>query len=250
MSSEVLRGKTALVTGGATGLGEAIVRTFVSEGAQVIIADIDRAAGSALVDELGGAARFVALDVTRESDWLAALGAIEMLDVLVNNAGVAILGDIESVTLDQFRRTLDVDLVGVFLGCKHAIAVMARSGGGSIINMSSMSGVRAQAELAAYNAAKAGVTLLTKSVALHCAKKANGVRCNSLHPGAIRTPLIDKVLGDASNRDEIFASWVATHPIGRLGQPEEVASLALYLASDASAFATGAEFRLDGGATL
>lgn len=244
-----LKGKIALVTGGACGLGEAICRAYVNDGASVVIADIDEARGTALAREIGSAARFVRLDVTSEADWTSGLAKIERLDILVNNAGVAILGDIEQVSLDQFRRTIEVDLVGVFLGCKNAIPVMRRHGG-SIINMSSMSGVRAQAELCAYNAAKGGVTLLTKSVALHCAKSGIGIRCNSIHPGAIHTPLIEKVLGAADNRDEIYASWVATHPIGRLGRPEEVAWLAVYLGSDESAFATGAEFRLDGGATL
>ena len=244
-----LRDKVALVTGGACGLGEAICRAYVAEGASVVIADIDEQAGEALAGEIGTAARFLRLDVTKEDDWTRGLATFDRLDILVNNAGVAILGDVEQVSLEQFRQTLDVDLVGVFLGCKHAIPVMKRHGG-CIINMSSMSGVRAQAELCAYNAAKGGVTLLTKSVALHCAKQKNGIRCNSIHPGAIHTPLIDKVLGAAENRDEIYASWVATHPIGRLGQPAEVASLAVYLGSDESAFATGAEFRLDGGSTI
>ncbi len=244
-----LKDKVALVTGGACGLGEAICRAYVAEGAQVIIADIDEQAGEALAGELGSSARFVRLNVTQEADWLGCLEKLERLDILINNAGVAILGDVEHVSLEQFRQTIDVDLVGVFLGCKYAIPVMKRHGG-SIINMSSMSGLRAQAELCAYNAAKGGVTLLTKSVALHCAKQANGIRCNSIHPGAIHTPLIDKVLGAAENRAEVYASWISNHPIGRLGQPDEVASLAVYLGSDESAFATGAEFKLDGGATL
>ncbi|MFM6853783.1 MAG: glucose 1-dehydrogenase [Sphingopyxis sp.] len=245
-----LAGKTAFITGGASGLGEAMARRFVAEGAQVIIADIDGAAGAALVAELGdGAARFVTLDVADEAQWLAALATCTRLDILVNNAGITTLGSIEDVTLDQFLHEFQIDVVGVFLGCKHALPRL-RDGGGSIINMSSLTGVRAQAELVAYNAAKAAVTHMTKSIALHCAKMGYGVRCNSIHPGAIHTPILDKVMAQSDDPDALYAGWVATHPIGRLGRPEEIAAMAVYLASDESSFTTGAEFRVDGGASI
>jgi 3(or 17)beta-hydroxysteroid dehydrogenase len=181
--------------------------------------------------------------------WLTGLGTCERLDVLVNNAGITTLGSIEEVTLPQFMHEIEIDVVSVFLGCKHVIPLM-REAGGSIINMSSMTGVRAQANLVAYNAAKAAVTHITKSCALHYASKGYAIRCNSIHPGAIHTPIIDKVLAQSDNPDALYASFVSTHPVGRLGKPEEIAAMALFLASDESAFATGAEFRVDGGATL
>lgn len=246
--SRRLIGKRALVTGGASGLGEAIVRRFVAEGASVIIADIDDVAGERLAADLGVAARFARLDVTSEADWLSVLGSCDALDVLVNNAGITTLGSVEDVTLAEFVHEFAVDVNGVFLGCKHVIPKM-RPHGGSIINMSSMAGVRAQANLAAYNAAKAAVTHLTKSCALHFAERGYGIRCNSVHPGAIRTPIIDKVLAQSEDPEALLASFVASHPIGRLGLPEDIAAIAVYLASDESSFATGAEFRVDGGST-
>ena len=246
---ERLTGKIALVTGGASGLGEAIARRFVAEGAAVIVADIDRPAGEALAAELGPPARFVPLDVSDEASWLAALTTCDRLDVLVNNAGITTLGSIEEVTLDQLRHEFDIDVVGVFLGCKHAIPLM-REQGGSIINMSSMTGVRAQGNLVAYNAAKAAVTHITKSCALHFAERGYPIRCNSVHPGAIHTPIIDKVLAQSDDPAALYRSFVASHPIGRLGKPEEIAAICAYLAADESAFATGAEFRIDGGSTL
>lgn len=244
-----LAGKIAMVTGAASGLGEAIARRFVAEGAQVVLADIDVAGGEALSAELGAAAPFVRLDVADEASWIEALGTCGRLDVLVNNAGITTLGSIEEVTLAQFMHEIEIDVVGVFLGCKHVIPLM-REAGGSIINMSSMAGVRAQANLVAYNAAKAAVTHMTKSCALHFAGKGYPIRCNSIHPGAIHTPIIDKVLAQSDDPEALYASFVATHPIGRLGKPEEIAAIAVYLASDESAFATGAEFRIDGGSTL
>ncbi|MFM5929807.1 MAG: SDR family NAD(P)-dependent oxidoreductase [Novosphingobium sp.] len=244
-----LTGKRAFVTGGASGLGEAIVRRFVSEGASVVIADIDQASGEALAADLGQGVRYVALDVSNEASWLEALGTCDAIDVLVNNAGITTLGSIEEVTLEQLRHEFDIDVVGVFLGCKHAIPKMLPHGG-SIINMSSMAGVRAQGNLIAYNAAKGAVTMMTKSCALHFAEQKYPIRCNSIHPGAIHTPIIDKVLAQSGDPEALYASFVATHPVGRLGKPEEIAAIAVYLASDESGFATGAEFRIDGGSTL
>lgn len=246
-----LQGKTALITGGASGLGNAMVRRFVAEGAAVIIADIDDANGQALAAELGQQASFVHLDVAQEADWQRALGSAASIDVLINNAGITTYGSIEDVTLDQFKHELDIDVIGVFLGCKYAVANMKAHGrGGSIINMSSLAGIRANGNLAAYNAAKAAVTLLTKSVAMHCATSGYGIRCNSIHPGVIHTPILDKVLAQVPNPDEVYAGWVATHPIGRIGKPEEIAAMAVYLASDEAGFTTGAEFKVDGGSSI
>ena len=246
-------GKIALVTGGASGLGEAIVRRFVAEGASVVVADIDTAAGEALAAELGEGASFIRLDVTAEPDWLAAFAAVDTLhgrlDILVNNAGITTIGSIEALDVAAFKTMLDIDLVGVFLGCKHVVPLMKRTGG-SVINMSSMAGLRANADLVGYNAAKAGVTLLTKAVALHYVRENYGMRCNSVHPGATHTPILDKVMAQVDDPKALYASWVAAHPMGRLGRPEEMAAIVLYLASDEAAFATGAEFVVDGGASI
>ncbi len=249
-----LNGKTALITGAASGIGAAMAKRFVAEGASVVIADIDAANGEALAAELGPKARFVPLDVTLESDWQNAMDSIETLDCLVNNAGITTHGSIEQVTLEQFRHEFEIDVVGVFLGSKYAVAKMKapenQGRGGSIINMSSLAGIKATADLVAYNGAKAAVTHMTKSIAVHCGKSGYGIRCNSIHPGVIRTPILDKVLAQVPNPDEVFAGWVAVHPIGRIGQPEDIAAIAVYLASDEATFTTGAEFRIDGGSSI
>jgi len=247
-----LANKVTLVTGGASGLGEAIARRFAAEGAAVIVADIDVAQGEALASGIDAA--FERLDVTSETDWAAALAAVEArhgrLDALVNNAGITTVGSVEALSLADFRRMLDIDLVGVFLGCKLAIPLLRRGQGAAIVNMSSMCGLRAQADLAGYNAAKAAVTHLTRSAALHYAKQGYGIRANSVHPGAIHTPILDKVMAQVTDPDALYAGWVAGHPIGRLGRPEEVAAMVLYLASDEAAFTTGAAFAVDGGSSL
>ena len=237
-----IEGKVALVTGAASGLGDAIVRRFAAEGAAVVLADIDADNGQALGKEMGPNAAFVVLDVTMEDQWISAFEEIDC-------AGITTYGSVEEVTLDAFRHELDVDLLGPFLGCKHAVPLMRRTGG-SVINIASMASIRAEHYLVAYNAAKAGVTHMTKSVALHYAKAGTGIRCNSVHPGVIHTPILDKVLAQAEDPDALYAEWLALHPVGRIGKPEEVAALCLYLASDESAFATGAEFVLDGGSSL
>jgi 3(or 17)beta-hydroxysteroid dehydrogenase len=248
-----LEGKTALITGGSSGLGNAMVRRFVAEGASVIIADIDAENGQALADELGSKARFEVLDVSLEAHWQRALEGTAAIDVLINNAGITTYGSVEELTLAQFRHEFEVDVIGVFLGCKYAVANMKanpKGSGGSIINMSSLAGVRATGDLTAYNGAKAAVTHMTKSVAMHCANKGYGIRCNSIHPGVIHTPILDKVLAQVPNPDEVYAGWVAGHPVGRIGRPEEIAAMAVYLASDEASFTTGAEFRVDGGSSM
>jgi NAD(P)-dependent dehydrogenase (short-subunit alcohol dehydrogenase family) len=248
-----LAGKVALVTGGASGLGEAICRRYAFEGARVIVADIDVAAGEAVAGSLGGSARFLPLDVTNEANWRGVFANVRdtegHLDVLVNNAGITTVGSVESLSLEDFRTMLDIDLIGVFLGCKHAIPLM-KGGTGSIINMASMCSVRAQHDLAGYNAAKAAVAHLTKAAALHYAHAKYGMRCNSIHPGVIVTPILEKVMAQVENREAIYAGWQALHPVGRMGRPEEVASLAVYLGSDESTFSTGGEFLIDGGSCL
>lgn len=244
-----LERKRALVSGAASGIGREIARRFVAEGAIVTLADIDAAAGEELARELGGNAHFARLDVTLEEDWRRVLAQGDRLDILVNNAGITTLGNIEDTVLSQFRHELEVDLIGVFLGCKLVIPKMTAHGG-SIINMASMTSVRADGKLLAYSVAKAAVAHLTKACALHFAAKGYAIRCNSIHPGGIHTPLVDKTLAQSDDPDALMAVWMAQHPIGRLGTPEEIAAAAVYLGSDESAFTTGAEFRIDGGATL
>ncbi len=242
-----------MVTGGASGLGEAISRRYAAEGAKVVVADIDIAGGEAVTASIGPNSRFVTLDVAREASWLAALAAATeahgRIDILVNNAGITAVGSVESLSLEDFKTMLDIDLVGVFLGCKHAIPFM-KGTAGSIINMASTCSIRAQHDLAGYNAAKAGVAHLTKAAALHYARQGYGIRCNSIHPGVIETPILGKVMAQLENGKAMYDEWVALHPIGRLGKPEEIASMAVYLGSDESAFTTGGEFVVDGGSSL
>lgn len=248
-----LAGKVALITGGASGIGLAIAARLRAEGAQVVIGDIDRAAGDA-VCRAEPQLHFESLDVTDDGAWrgvtervLARFGGI---DILVNNAGVVTVGTIESISLEEWRRVQGVNVDGTFLGCRHAVRVMRPPSGrgGSIINMSSVSGIVGGHNLVAYNAAKGAVRLLTKSVALHCARKGYGIRCNSIHPGFIETGMLDDLAvgrDPEALRDKLRASV----PLGRNGQPEEVAALAAYLASEESSFVTGAELVIDGGVT-
>jgi len=247
-----LADKVAIVTGGGSGLGAAIAGRFDAEGALVVVADVDVDAAKQTASTLanGYAAQ---LDVRDEQQWIELIGWVEAhhgrLDILVNNAGITTMGSVEELTLEAFKHELDVDVIGVFLGCKYGIGLMKKGGAGSIINMSSSAGLRADADLCAYNAAKSAVTLMSKSVALHCAREGYGIRCNSLHPGAIHTPIIDKVLAQVPNPEETLAHFVASHPIGHLGRAADIAAMAAFLAADESQFATGAAFSVDGGNT-
>ncbi|MEJ0070255.1 MAG: glucose 1-dehydrogenase [Pseudomonadota bacterium] len=248
-----LAGKVAFVTGAASGLGKAIAARFVQQGARVAIADIDATAGEAAAQALGAAARFVALDVTREDSWTAALDAAQdafgRLDVLVNNAGVAVHGDVERTSLEQWRFVHAVNLDGTFLGCKYGIPLLRASGGGSIINMSSIAGLVGVHDLAAYCSSKGAVRLLTKSVALRCARRQDNIRCNSIHPVYADTPMVDRMLAGAPDSEKMRGALTGMVPLGRLVAPSEIADMALFLASDDSRFVTGAEFVIDGGLT-
>jgi NAD(P)-dependent dehydrogenase (short-subunit alcohol dehydrogenase family) len=247
-----LHNKIALVTGGASGIGLAAASLFADEGAAVVVADRDEAAAQSAAATLSGAS-FRHLDVTLESDWIAVTDAVVRdhgkLDVLVNSAGVTLLKDVEATTLEEWRALMAVNLDGTFLGCKHAVRVMKERGGGAIVNMSSVAGLIGAGNLAAYCASKGGVRLLTKSVALHCARKGYNIRCNSVHPSFAETPMLDGMLASARNPDKLAAGFAAAAPLGRLAQPIEIARAILYLASDESAFTTGAELVVDGGLT-
>jgi len=247
-----LQDKIALITGGASGIGRAAAHLFAEEGATVVIADRDEAAARAAVAAIGGRASFQRLDVTAEDRWIAVTDALVRdrgrLDILINSAGVSLLKDIEATTLDEWRVLMAVNLDGTFLGCKHAVRVM-KERGGSIVNMSSVAGLIGSGFLAAYCASKGGVRLLTKAVALHCARKGYNIRCNSVHPSFADTPMSEGMVAAARNPDKLAASFTAAAPLGRLAQPIEVARTILFLASDESVFTTGAELVVDGGLT-
>jgi NAD(P)-dependent dehydrogenase (short-subunit alcohol dehydrogenase family) len=244
-------GKVALVTGGAQGLGQAIAELLAREGAQVVITDLQEEKGGALAAGIG--AGFVFQDVSKEEDWERVVGEVVSthggLHILVNNAGVALLKTVVDTTLEEWRRLHAVNLDGVFLGVKHGIPAIAASGGGSIVNISSMEGIIAHPEMPAFNSSKGGVRLLTKSAALYCGRERNGVRVNSVHPAFVTGPLLQHYLDHQSDPDEALAELEDAHPIGALGDPEDVAFGVLYLASDESKWVTGSELVLDGGWT-
>lgn len=243
-----LSGKVSVVTGAASGLGRADAEVLAREGASVVLTDINAKAGQALADELNrlraGSALFLEQDVRDESRWAEVIRTTVQrfgrLDVLVNNAGVVIIATPETTTLEQFRFANAVMSEGVFLGCKHAIPAMRDSGGGSIINMSSVASHLGYPVFFAYSAAKGAVRSMTKSIAVHCQMNKYNIRCNSIHAGAIETPMIDQ-----ANRElGIDKSVYEASPQG-LGRPEDVANLVLFLASDESRFINGAELMLD-----
>jgi NAD(P)-dependent dehydrogenase (short-subunit alcohol dehydrogenase family) len=252
-----LTGKIALVTGAASGIGLATTRMFISQGAAVVMSDINAEAGEAEAKRLrgsGGLVIFVAHDVTSEPSWVAAIQAVRTahgrLDILVNNAGVGTGGSIEDATLEEWRQIHAVNADGPFLGCKHGIALMKQSGdGGSIVNISSVAGIIGAPQLAAYCASKGSVRLLTKSVALHCARKGYGIRCNSVHPSYTDTPMVNGMVEQHRAPDRYRAALEGASPMGRLGQADDVAGAILYLASDDAKFTTGAEIVVDGGLT-
>ena len=248
-----LAGKVALITGAASGLGANAAALMVQEGAKVVVADIAQDRGKAMADKLGSSGHFVKLDVTSEDNWKAAIretvDKFGALHVLVNSAGIGLSKTVEEIELAEWRKVHAIDLDGVFLGCKHGVAEIKKHTGrlgGSIINISSISGIIAGANMAAYNSAKAGVRLLSKSVALHCAKSGYNIRCNSVHPTFIDTPILDKYR-DRFGQALLPQKLGKQVPIGRLGRPEEVGWALVFLASDESSFMTGSEVVIDGG---
>jgi len=255
-----IAGKVALITGGAQGLGAATARMFVREGARVAISDVNKEGAQAVADEINAkhpnSAIAIAHDVTDESQWQRAVAETEKafggLHILVNNAGISLVRSVEDLTLEEWRRVHAIDLDGVFLGCKTAIAPIARavkaSGlGGSIVNISSISGIIAGHNMAAYNSAKAAVGHLSKSVALHCARKGYGIRSNSVHPVFVATPILDHHVQRHGSKDAAYAKLGSQVPLGKIAEPDDVAYAILYLASDESQFVTGAELKVDGG---
>jgi NAD(P)-dependent dehydrogenase (short-subunit alcohol dehydrogenase family) len=252
-----LSGKIALVTGAARGIGEAISRAFVREGAQVWLTDIDSGTGEALAAALGGRATFARLDVREEADWFrvtaALLATLGRLDVLVNNAGITgfetgvVPHDPENASLEDWRAVHRTNLEGVFLGCKYAIRTMRPLKTGSIINISSRSGLVGIPAAAAYASSKAAVRNHSKTVALWCAQQGLKIRCNSIHPAAILTPMWEPMLGSGPERETRMAALVKDTPLQRFGTADEVAAVATFLASDEAPYITGAELNIDGG---
>jgi len=245
-------GKVAFVTGAASGIGKETARHFAAEGAWVAVADINEADGKASAEALGPSGLFVKLDVTSEESWKEALAAAEArfggVNVLVNAAGISPGDTIEDATLEHWRHVHAICLDGVFLGCKHGIPLIDRSGGGAIVNISSVAGLLGVPHLSSYSSAKAGVRNLTKSMALHCTKKGYSIRCNSIHPGSVETPILQQVHEGPLQERHIRAREKAV-PMRRIGQPEEIAKPILFLASDDASFITGAELVVDGGYT-
>jgi 3alpha(or 20beta)-hydroxysteroid dehydrogenase len=248
-------GKICLVTGGARGLGFAAAEALLNEGARVMITDLDRADGEAAARTLGANAVFQVQDVTRREQWSEVLDALVArwgrLDVLVNNAGVAGIADIESIGAEDWSRTIDVNLNGVYLGTQAAIARMKHSGGGSIINIASIEGLIGEAGLPAYNASKGGVRLFSKSTAIHCARSGYGIRVNSVCPGFAETQMVSGALAAlAPQTAQMFAEkTLARIPMGRFARPAEIAAAVLFLASDESSYMTGSDLVVDGGMT-
>jgi 3(or 17)beta-hydroxysteroid dehydrogenase len=246
-------GKIAIVTGAASGIGRACARHLAGEGARVVLTDRDVPGGEAAAGELGAPHVFRALDVTDPAAWASVVDetvrTCGRLDVLVNAAGVAAMNDIERATLDEWRFVNAVNGEGTFLGCQAAVRAMKASGGGSIINVSSVAGIVADPDLAVYCASKGAVRLLTKSVALHAARAGYGIRCNSVHPAFIDTPMLGALLATASDRGLTRGKLERAIPLGRIGEVDDVAHLVVYLASDESKFVTGAELVVDGGLT-
>ena len=245
-----VHGKVALVTGAASGLGKAAARSLAREGATVILTDRDPG-GAAVAADLGPPHRFEVLDVTDEARWAEVIAGVVAahgrLDALVNSAGLGLWGDVEHTTLADFRLMYRVNVDGTFLGCRAALAAM--TAGGSIINLSSVAGLIGVADLAGYCASKGAVRLLTKSIAMHAARAGRGVRCNSVHPSFIDTPMVDRMASVMGEPAAAKARLAQAAPLGRLGQADEVAAMIVYLASDESRFVTGAELVIDGGLT-
>jgi len=268
-----LANRTALITGAARGIGEAAARLFAQHGARVLVTDLNDAGARAVAESINRttsasgkspAAKAIKLDVRIESDWVSAIAFAQQhfgpLDILINNAAITGFGpadppsgphDPEHVSLEAWRAVHATNLDGVFLGCKHAIGAMKlrdpAAGAASIVNISSRSGQVGIPAAAAYASSKAAVRNHTKTVALYCAEQGYRIRCNSIHPGSILTPMWDPMLGEGAAREAAIAEFAREVPLGRMGSASDVAQMALFLASDESAYVTGAEFVIDGG---
>ncbi|ADM10144.1 2,5-dichloro-2,5-cyclohexadiene-1,4-diol dehydrogenase [Parvularcula bermudensis HTCC2503] len=247
-----LDGKRALITGGAQGLGYALAERFLKEGARVVITDVQGDKVSKASQDLGADAGLTH-DVSDPEAWKSVVAranaTMNGINVLVHNAGVASFGDIERESFDTYRRVMAIDCDSIFLGTQAALPYLRDNGPSSIIVMSSVAAMKADRNLLAYNTAKAAATMMTKSIALHCAKSGYDITCNSVHPVFIRTPIIEPMIAMKGNREEGEKALTRQIPMKRLGEPDEVASMLVYLASDESRFVTGSAFTIDGGIT-
>ncbi len=246
------RERVALVTGGASGIGEAVVRRFVADGGRAVLLDVDEARAGPLCDELGDTAVFRRHDITAEADWQAtadwAAGRFGQWHVLVNSAGVSMPGSIEDADSGLWQTTHRINAEGVFLGCKYAVAAMKASAEPcAIVNISSTYGLRPGPDQVSYSSSKASVIAVTRSVALHCAQAGYPIRCNAINPGAIHTPMMQSYLDNADDPDGLYAFFASVHPMQRVGQPDEVANAVLFLASDEASYITGVSLPVDGG---
>ena len=247
-----VKDKVALVTGGGSGLGEATCLRLAEEGALVVISDINEASAKAVADAIGGEAWSAHQDVTDEARWRELVDEIVerhgRLDILVNNAGIALVGNVEESSLEDWRKTQSINLDAVFLGTREAIRAM-KEGSGSIINISSIEGIIGEPVVPAYNASKGGVRTFTKSAALHCAAEGYAIRVNSVHPGFIGTAMVSGAVATMSEEDgNAFQERIVGNiPMGRMGEPRDIANGVLYLASDESSYVTGSELVIDGG---
>ena len=252
-----LSGKKAFITGGAQGLGACFGRMMVEEGAKVALTDINFEGAEKTAAEINAAHPDTAIalkhDVTSKEDWETALGsAAEFMggvSVLINNAGIGTAGNIETETYENWRRTQEIDVDSIFVGTQLAMPYLKENQPGSIINISSVAGLIADGMMLSYNAAKSAVWMMSKSIALHCARAGYDIRCNSVHPVFTRTPIIDPLLAMGGGGEEGEKKLVRQIPLQRLGEPEDVGYCILYLASDESRFVTGSEFKIDGGIT-
>ena len=239
----------ALISGSAQGMGAATAQRFVAEGARVVVSDVEDALGEDLAASLGDQACYQHLDVTDVAQWEAAvartLADFGALHVLVNNAGIGVVGRLDALPLEDHQRILDVNLNGVYLGMRTCLEALAASGAGSIVNISSIDGMAGVTHLTSYVASKFAVRGMSRSAALELGRR--GIRVNSVHPGFIETPLLTDQLRDSKEAREMVDTLMGRQPIPRLGRPEEIASLVLFLASDESSYCTGAEFVIDGG---
>ncbi len=246
-----MKDKKCVVTGAARGIGRAIAKAFRNESAIVVIADLDERQGMTTAAELG--CQFERLNVQEELDWERLAKVFPTVDVVVNNAGITgrergrIAHDPENATIENWRAIHRVNLDGTFLGCRYAIRAMKERGEGSIINISSRAGNVGLPMAAAYASSKAGVTNHTKSVALYCAQQGWNIRCNSIHPGAVMTPMLESIFRDAPNRAKRIETFVAGIPLRRFAKPEEIAAVAVMLAADDAPYMTGSELAIDGG---
>ena len=243
-----LAGKIAIITGAAKGLGEADARLFAQEGATVILTDMDVENGQRVANEIGKNAEFHQQDVCDEDRWIELIGDVVTrhgkLDVLVNNAGIVHAGNIETQTTEEYRQIMAVSSDGTFFGSKHAVLAMKETGGGSIINMASVASLRGESNVLAYCAAKGAVEGMTRGIAVHCVLSGYNIRCNSIHPGTIWTPMVKNIMG------ERMPEGVEPTALPRMGVPNDIAYAALYLASDESKHVNGIEVRIDNAHTI